>query len=489
MVLNLDPFFNPKAVALVGASDKLSSWGMIVSHNIVQNNYQGQFYPVNPHAEEVLGYPCYKSILDIPKEIKLDLIIIIIPAKYVLSILEQAKERGVYHVVIITAGFKESGEEGRILEEKITYFAQKHSIRIIGPNGMGIVSTRVNLSAVMWPVQGLKQGAMSFVSQSGNIGTIGITVASRRGIGLNAYVSAGNMADLSMSDYLEYFGKSDEKTEVIGLYVEGIQDSRRFVRLVKEISKTKPIIILKAGGTQAGSKAAASHTGAITGSDEVFRDILENAGAIVVETLDQMFDLVLVASRWFGSKWKYPRGKVVILTRGGGWGVMAADACSRNGINLLPLSKKAFSRIDALLPSFWSKGNPIDTVASLDLNNIQEIIRIVFEDMPEVEALFLLGVGSFSYLANLAKESPLIPDEQKTQLDIISKIEIDLFQKIISLSEEYHKPILITTLLSHENSPAVQYLESQDYPIFPSPARMVHAFRYMVNYYQWCQRI
>ncbi|UCG89540.1 MAG: CoA-binding protein [Candidatus Heimdallarchaeota archaeon] len=483
----MKPIFEPQAIALVGASDKLSSWGFIVAHNIVQNNYSGQFFPVNPKREEILGYKSYPSILDIPKEVKLDLVIIIIPAKFVLSILEQAKQRGVHHAVIITAGFRESGEEGRELEEKITTYAQQNDIRLIGPNGMGIVSTRVNLTAVMWPVAGLKQGDMAFISQSGNIGTIGLTVASRRGIGLNVYVSAGNMADLVMADYLEFFGKHDSRTKVIGLYVEGIQHPKRFVNLVKEISKSKPIIILKAGGTVSGRQAALSHTGAITGDDQVFRDILEHAGAIIVDSLDEMFDLVLVFSRW--AEMKFPRGKVVIVTRGGGWGVMAADACSRQGINLEPLNKNAYERIDKLLPPYWSKGNPIDTVASLNLNDVKEIIQIIFDEMPPVEAIFLLGVGGIAYLANLAKQSPFIPDENKDQLDFISDLEVNLFKEILKLSRSYGKPILVTSLLTAHNSPSIQFLEAQDYPIFSNPARMVQAFRYMVNYYRWRQRI
>jgi acyl-CoA synthetase (NDP forming) len=487
MSFNLDPFFNPRAVALVGASDKLSSWGFIVAHNIVQNNYTGDFFPVHPKKKEILGFKAYPTILEIPDDVHLDLVIIIIPARYVLSILEQVKQRGVHHVVIITAGFKESGEEGRKLEEKISAYAHQNNIQLIGPNGMGVVSTRVNLTAVMWPVTSLKQGDMAFVSQSGNIGTIGLTVASRRGIGLNVYVSAGNMADLTMSDYLEYFGKHDSKTKVIGLYIEGIQNPRRFVRLVKEISKSKPVIILKAGGTSAGSRAALSHTGAITGDDRVFRDILEHAGAVIVDSLDEMFDLVLVFSRW--AHMKFPRGKVVILTRGGGWGVMAADACSRLGINLEPLSEKAYERIDKLLPSYWSKGNPIDTVASLNLNDIREIIEIIFNEMPAVEAVFLLGVGGIAYLANLAKDSPFIHKDQIEQLDFISNIEVNMFKDVLELSQTYNKPILITTLLTAQNSPSILFLDSQDYPIFPTPARMVRAFRYMVNFYKWRHRI
>ena len=489
MVLNLDLFFNPQTVALVGASDKLSSWGFMVAHNMIFNNFQGEFFPVHPRSKEVLGYKAYPTILDIPEEIKLDLIIIIIPAKHVLSILEQSNQRGVRHVVIITAGFKEIGEEGRKLEEVITDYAHQHNIRLIGPNGMGIVSTRVSLTATMWPVINLKKGNMTFVSQSGNIGTIGIAVAARRGIGLNAYVSAGNMADLTMADYLQYFGNEDDHTKVIGMYVEGIQDSRRFVGLVKKISKKKPVILLKAGGTSAGRKAAASHTGAITGDDEVFRNILRSSGAIIVDSLDEMFDLTLVFTKWFGNEWNFPRGKVIILTRGGGWGVMCADQCSKHGITLEPLNKQVYDRIDAVLPPFWSKGNPIDTVASLNLTDVQEIVQAIFEEMPKVEAIFLLGVGGFSYLANLAKQSPHIPDDQKMQLSSIEDIEINLFKDIIQLSQDYSKPVLITTLLSHENSPGVKYLESQDYPIFPSPDRMVKAFRHLVDYYEWCQRI
>ncbi|MFW9856438.1 MAG: acetate--CoA ligase family protein [Candidatus Thorarchaeota archaeon] len=487
MNLDLEPFFNPEAIALVGASPKLSSWGFLVALNIIQNNYTGQFFPVHPTAKEVFGYTVYPTILEIPPDVRLDLVIIIIPARFVLSILEQCHARKVKHVVIITGGFRETGEAGRLLEKQIGTYARKHNIRLIGPNGMGIVSTRVNLNAVMWPVYGLRKGVMSFISQSGNIGTIGISVASRRGIGLNTYVSAGNMADLVMSDFLEYFGLHDDKTKILGFYVEGIRDSRRFVRLVRKVSKKKPIILLKAGGTPAGKRAALSHTGAISGDDWVFKNILESAGAIMVDSLEEMFDLVLAFSKWIGPQWKFSKGKVVILTRGGGWGVMASDACSRHGIILEQLNERIIKRINEILPPFWSHGNPIDTVASLDLSNVVDIIRGIFEEMPEVEAVLLLGVGSFSYLASLAMDSPLVPDEHKPSLEMIGELETSMFKSILELSEKYTRPVLITTLLSGINSPAVRYLESHDYPVFATPERMVRAFRRLVNYYNYCQ--
>ena len=487
MTLNLEPFFNPQSIALVGASNNISSWGFIVAHNIIQNNYTGSFFPINPNRKEVLGYKAYPTILDIPEENKIDVVIIIIPAIKVLTILEHVAQRHIHHVVIITGGFKESGEEGIQLENDVLAFARSHDIRIIGPNGMGIVSTRVQLTAVMWPVKNLKKGGLAFISQSGNIGTIGISVASRRGIGLNTYVSAGNMADLTIADYLEYFGKYDDQTKVVGLYVEGIQDARRFVDLVKEISKQKPVIILKAGGSKAGRIAAHSHTGAITGDDAVFRDVLQNAGGIIVNTLDEMFDLFVAFSKWID--WSFPRGKVVVLTLGGGWGVITADACSHHGIYLDPLSKNAFDKINDLLPPFWSKGNPIDTVASLNLNSLSEIMEIIFQEMPETEAIFLLGIGGFSFLANLAKSSPLIPEEDKASLDFIIEGEIELFKQILALSDDHNKPILITTLLQPDDSPAVAFLQQENYPIFSSPGNMVQVFRYMVDHYSWKQRI
>ncbi|MHA1975526.1 MAG: acetate--CoA ligase family protein [Candidatus Hodarchaeales archaeon] len=487
MDLDLDPFFNPKSIALVGASNNISSWGFIVAHNIIQNNYTGSFYPINPSSNKILGYTAYPTILDVPQKVKIDLVIIIIPAAKVLSILKQMARRNIHHVVIISGGFKESGEEGELLEQDVYRFAKKNHIRIIGPNGMGIVSTRVNLTAVMWPVKELKQGGLAFISQSGNIGTIGISVASRRGIGLNTYVSAGNMVDLTITDYLEYFGKYDKTTQVIGLYVEGIQDARRFASLVKEISKIKPVIILKAGGTKAGRRAAHSHTGAITGDDAVFKNILQNAGSIIVNSLEEMFDLFLAFSNWVD--WTFPRGKVVILTLGGGWGVMAADECSRHGITLETLSEKAFEKINALLPPFWSKGNPIDTVASLNLDSLREIMLIVFEEMPQVEAILLLGIGGFSFLANLAKSSPLIPEDDKANLDFIIQAEVELFKEILALSNRFQKPVLITTLLVPADSPGVKYLQSQNYPLFSSPAKMVQVFRYMVNHFKWKNRI
>jgi len=484
---DLTPFFDPKAIALVGASDQLPSWGFRVAHNIIINDYAGEFFPISLKKSEILGFKAYPTILDIPKDIKLDLVIIIIPAIQVLGILEQCKTRGVNHVVIISGGFKESGKAGLELEKKIVSFARTNNIRIIGPNGMGIVSTRVHLYAVMWPTEGLKHGGLTFVSQSGNIGTIGISVASKRGIGLNVYVSAGNMADLSMSDFLEYFGKYDSKTKAIGFYMEGIEDARRFVRLTREISKTKPIIILKAGGSKAGRLAAKSHTGAIAGDDLVFKQVMESAGAILVESLEEMFDLFLGFSRWID--WNFPRGKVVILTLGGGWGVMTADSCSKHGITLVPLNKRVYDRINTILPPFWSKGNPIDTVASINLNSLKEIIEAIMEEMENIEAIFLLGIGGFSFVANLAKKSPLIPEEQKRDFDMIIAGEVSLFQKIISISQKFRKPILITTLLTSEDSPAVQYLNSQNYPIFTNPEKMVRVFRYIVNYYKWRNRL
>jgi acetyltransferase len=484
--MDLSGFLNPRNVALVGASNRLSSWGFIVLHNIISNNYQGKIFPVNPRVKEILGLPTYSTILEIPPEEELDLVIIIIRAPLVKSILEQCTQRGVKNVVVISGGFRESGEEGAKLEDELVTYAQSHGIHFIGPNGMGIVTTRVGLTAVMWPVQGLKPGGFTLVSQSGNIGTIGLSVASNRGIGLSCYISGGNFADLQIEDYLEYLGKHDSQTKVIGLYLEGVTDGRRFVTLVEEISKIKPIIILKAGGTEAGRKAALSHTGAITGDDDLFKQILQSAGAVVVDTLEEMFDLVLAFENWRNYHFLY--SKVAILTRGGGWGVMTSDACSRYGVQLAPLTKRAYKRIDEILPPFWSRGNPIDTVADLNLRNLGEIIQILFEEMLDIDAIFLLGVGGISFLAQQAKQSPYISNDNQEMLDRVSVAETSLLIKITKFSRQYEKPVFITTLLTPENSPAIAKLSSQDYPVFRSPLGMVKCYRHLVDYYKWRQQ-
>ncbi len=484
--MDLSGFLNPRNIALVGASNRLSSWGFIILHNIISNNYRGKIFPINPRTKEILGLQAYSTILEIPPEEELDLVIIIIRASLVKSILEQCTQRGVKNVVVISGGFRESGEEGAKLEEELVTYAQSHGIHFIGPNGMGIVTTRVGLTAVMWPVQGLKPGGFTLVSQSGNIGTIGLSVASNRGIGLSCYISGGNFADLQIEDYLEYLGKHDSQTKVIGLYLEGVLDGRRFATLVEEISKIKPIIILKAGGTVAGRKAALSHTGAITGDDEVFKQILKAAGAIVVDTLEEMFDLVLAFENW--RNYHFLHNKIVILTRGGGWGVMTSDACSRYDVQVPSLSTKAYQRINELLPPYWSRGNPIDTVADLNLRNLRDIIQILFDEMLDIDAIFLLGVGGISFLAQLAQKSPLISEENQELLDRISAAETSLFSQIIKFSKQYQKPIMITTLLTPENSPAVAKLSSQDYPVFRSPRGMVKCFRHLADYYKWRQQ-
>ncbi|MFX0094595.1 MAG: acetate--CoA ligase family protein [Candidatus Hodarchaeota archaeon] len=485
--VNLDKFFYPKGVAVVGATPNIAKWGFSVIHNIVINNYKEELYPVNinPEITEIFNYKVYRSILDIPRDKPLDLVIIIIPAKFVLQIFEQCVQRNVKQVVVITAGFREHGGEGIERENALKAYAQEHGIRFVGPNGMGICAMQVNLVAVMFPSRELKKGGLSFISQSGNIGTIGISVASQRGIGINTYVSAGNMADLDICDYLEYFG-GDKSSKIIGVYIEGVEDGRRLINLCKQISKKKPIIILKkGGGGEAARKAALSHTGAISGSDEMFKALLRSAGAILVDTLDEMFDLALAFQRWDVSQYKFQKKQVVILTLGGGWGVMAADACDRHGIQLVDLPENAIQRINKLLPAYWSKGNPIDTVAVIDLKVIGKILKILLEEVQEAEAIFLLGVGGMGYIARMAKTSPYMDEENFQLLDLISMLEENLFENILALSVESKKAILITSLLPPQVSPAISFLKKENYPVFTDPDRMVKCYVRITDYMKW----
>ncbi|MFX0066567.1 MAG: acetate--CoA ligase family protein [Candidatus Hermodarchaeota archaeon] len=486
--INLNKLFNPRGVAVVGATTNITKWGFTIFHNVVNNNYSGELYPVNtnPSITEIFGFKVYRSILDIPQDRPLDLVIIVIPAKYVLQVFEQCKQRNVKDVVVISAGFREHGGEGIELENQLKAYAQAHGIRFVGPNGMGICAMQTNLIAVMWPTKDLKQGGLSLASQSGNIGTIGISIASQRGIGLNNFVSVGNMTDLDICDYLEYFGEVDDKTEIIGLYVEGIEDGRRFINLCKRISKKKPVIILKrGGGGESARKAAISHTGAISGSDELFKALVTSAGAIFVDSLDEMFDLALAFQRWDVEHYKFQNKKVVILTLGGGWGVMTADACDRYNIELVDLPPEALNRISEMLPPYWSKGNPIDTVALLDLKVIGKILKILLEEVPEADAIFLLGIGGMGYVAKMARTSPYINEENLQVLDFGAMMEENLFENVLTLSAEWKKAIFITSLLTPEISSAIAYLKEENYPVFTSPDKMVRCYVHITDYMKW----
>ncbi len=365
---SLEPLFNPKSVAIVGASHHEGKIGNIVVRNIVASGYKGKVYLINPKGGEILGLPVYKSIDDIPE---VDLSIIVVPAKIAVELAEKVAMKSKY-IIVITSGFSEVGNiDG---ERKLVENAKKHGARILGPNVFGIFSAKAPINATFGPAE-IKKGNIGVVSQSGALGIAMIGKAAEDNLGLSSIVSIGNKADLSEVEILSYLFQ-DKLTKVIFMYMEGLENGREFMEIVKKKPEEKKIIALKAGRSKAGARAVASHTGSLAGSDEIFDAAFRQAGIIRAYSLEDAFNWVAtIASS------PPPKGKnVVIITNGGGLGVVAADACEKYGLKLyddIEMLKKTFEDV---MPEFGSYKNPIDLTGQAGAREYELALKRAFED-------------------------------------------------------------------------------------------------------------
>lgn len=388
--------FNPRSMAVVGASANPAKWGNIIATNILRNGYRGRLFLVNPKGGTVHGLPVYPSLEEIGEEV--DLAMMAIPAERVESTLDDCARAGVRVIIVISGGFSESSSEGRSLEENLVLAARDRGIRVVGPNTMGIYSAPWSLSALMPPVKP-RPGRIAFAAQSGNLGTQMLGWGSFRGVGFSRFVCVGNQGDLDFADYIEYFSR-DEETEVILLYVEGFKRPRRVLELAREVSRRKPIVIYKAGTTEAGRKAAASHSAAMAGSREIYGGMIRQGGMIEAQTTEEMLDFsdALV-------KMPVPAGRrVAILSWGGGWGVVEADLCERGGLEVPPLPAEVREQLDAVLPPYWSKGNPVDMVGIVNLEHHKRCLEILAA-CPAFDMVISLGTVNAATAFGLT-ESP-----------------------------------------------------------------------------------
>ena len=308
---NLDLLFNPRQVALIGASGTPGKWGFFIFLNILKGNYQGTIYPVNARAKEVLGVPCLAKVEDLPGPV--DLAVIATPAETVPGLIEACGAKGIHNLIVITSDFSETGPEGAKLERRVVDQARHFGMRLVGPNTMGLFSAQSSLHALMPPVEPLK-GPVSMFSQSGNVGTQFLAWGVDSGIGFEKFVSSGNEGDLTCVDYLKYFS-ADEATRIIIAYLEGVDPDSDFLPVARQVSRRKPVVIFKGGRTRAGSRAAAAHSGALAGSYKIYQAVFRQAGLIEAATTQEIMDCTKALATY-----PIPRGKrVAILTRGGGW--------------------------------------------------------------------------------------------------------------------------------------------------------------------------
>ncbi|MBU0995660.1 MAG: CoA-binding protein [Proteobacteria bacterium] len=477
---DLDLLFNPRSLAMIGASGTPGKWGYIILLNILKGNYKGKVFPVNPKSDAIFGIPCHKTITDIKDDI--DLAVIATPASSVPGVIDSCGQKNIKNIIVITADFSESGPAGKQLEKEVVNKISKYGMRLVGPNTMGIFSARSSLHILM-PTIIPSHGPVSMFSQSGNVGVQMLAYGKQQNVGFEKFVSSGNEADLSAIDYLNYF-YSDKDTRVILGYIEGFEENSTFLQVAKTISKEKPIIVLKGGRTEAGSKAAASHTGSMAGSSRINKAIFRQAGITETASSQELIDCAKAFVNY-----PLPKGnRVGIITRGGGWGVLTSDACAENGLEVPPLSADLISKMDNLLPKYWSRGNPVDLVASI-MNDPLPACLEMLANWDGVDSIICLGSGFSSFGFEYAKDL----EGSKELLDTLKRIS-DLFQMRTQQADPVFK--IIGQLVQSTGKPIVSVaLGSEDmlgknvdqYGIvsFPTPGRAVRVLKHMNQYRQF----
>jgi acetate---CoA ligase (ADP-forming) len=453
---NLDTLFAPRSVAVIGASNRQGSVGRAIFTNILLNEYAGTVYPVNPKDRSISGVRSYPSVQDLPESV--DVAVVVVPAAIVPEVTEECGKKGVKSLIIISAGFKEVGHDGAVLESQVTALARKYSMRMIGPNCLGTINTdpqvRLNASfASQMPLQ----GSIAFASQSGAVGEAVIDYAASQGIGFSKFISVGNKADVNENDVLEYL-QTDQQTKVILLYIEDIVNGRKFVDTVTRVTQDKPIIAVKAGVSPEGAKAASSHTGALAGSDEAYNAILIQSGVIRVESIIDLFDY----ARAF-AKQPPPRGnRVAIITNGGGPGIMATDASVRYGLQISQFSEATKTKLRAGLPKEASVNNPIDLIGDAQADRYELALQALQDESVDC-GLVLLTPQAMVDLKRVA-------------------------ETIATVGPRTGKTILTSILGLTDITPAVEVLESNNIPHYIFPESAVRALAAMYEYQRWVMR-
>jgi acetyltransferase len=377
----LDAIFRPETVAVVGASDRPGSVGRTIMWNLISNPFGGTVYPVNARRQNVLGIKAYPSVSEVPERV--DLAVIAAPAPTVPGIIRECVESGVEGAIIISAGFRETGPEGAELERQVLEEARRGRMRIVGPNCLGVMNPTTGLNATFAGAMA-RPGNVGFLSQSGALMTAVLDRSFMENVGFSAFVSVGSMMDLGWGDLIYYLG-DDPRTESIVVYMESVGDARSFLSAAREVALTKPIIVIKAGRTAAASYAAASHTGSLTGSDEVLDAAFMRSGVLRVDNISDLFDMAETLG-----KQPRPKGpRLTILTNAGGPGVLATDALIAGGGGLAEISPETMQELNNFLPAPWSHGNPIDVLGDADPERYAKTLETAAKD-PESDGLLVV---------------------------------------------------------------------------------------------------
>ncbi|NWF76277.1 MAG: acetate--CoA ligase family protein [Nitrospirae bacterium] len=451
----LDNFFKPKSIAVIGASRTPGKVGYDILKNIVQYGFDGKVYPINPGASEILGKKTFPTIIDVPENI--DLAIIVVPAKNVLEVIEQCGKKKIDSAIIITAGFRESGLEGNKLEQELIRTAEKSGVRFIGPNCLGLIDchSRVNASfAAGMP----EKGNIGFFSQSGALCLAVLDRALPDEIGFSKFISMGNKADITDTDIMLALAE-DENTKVIIGYIEGVSDGRKFMEVASQVTRKKPLIILKAGITSSGAKAASSHTGALAGREAAFDAAFKQSGIIRAHTINELFNYAIA----FANQ-PLPRGpNVAIITNSGGPGILAADACDKAGLQLIPLHKELVDELRTFLPPVASFYNPIDILGDSGADRYDKAINTVLKD-ERINGLIVLLTPT------------AVVNVQDTAMSIVN------------ITRLIDRPILTSFMGKKTTEQANKILTKYNVPNYNYPEDAVATFHAMYHYNVWIKK-
>ena len=454
--MSFESFFSPKSVAIVGASRQKSKVGYEILSNMIGAGYKGKIYPVNPQADTIEGLKCYpdlETIGQVP-----ELVIIIVPAKIVPAVMQQCVNVGTKAVIIITAGFKEVGKEGRELEEQIIQIARQAGIRVIGPNCLGVIAPANNLNASFGGALPAA-GATGYLSQSGALLAAILDMANANGIGFSKLISIGNKADVDELDLIKALGE-DRDTKVIAGYLESITDGNAFVSQAELISNNKPILLMKSGGTAAGAKAASSHTGSLAGSETAYECVFERAGIIRCGSIKEQFDY----AQAFANQ-PLPAGPgVAVITNAGGPGIMAADAIEREGLSFAKLNDETINKLASGLPAAANLYNPIDVLGDALADRYEFALDVVFDD-PNVDTILVL-----------------LTPQAMTESAAASEAVV----KVAHLKPA--KPILACFLGADKVEDGVRILREGGIPQIDCPESAVATIKVMTDYVRWRSR-
>ena len=446
----LKELFNPESVAVIGASRTKGKVGRAVLENLL-NDFKGNIIPINPKSDDILGLPCYSTISDVPGNINVDLAVIVIPARFVPDAIDECGQAGVKNVIVISAGFKESGVEGAKLERECVAIATKYGMRMLGPNCLGLIDTTSNLNA-SFAASMAHSGNIALMSQSGAICTATLDWADAKEVGFSKFVSLGNKADVTENDLLLEFA-DDDSTAVITAYLEGIKDGPQFMDIARRVSKIKPIIVLKSGRTAVGSRAVSSHTGTLAGSDEAYNAAFSQSGVIRADSVEDMLDY----ARAFSSQ-PIPRSKnIAILTNAGGLGILTADACSTAGLSLSSFEENTILRLRERLPPAANFYNPVDVLGDASAELYGYALEVLLDDK-NVDGIILLT-------------SP----QAMTAVDEIATI-------VAEKSDLSKKPILCSFVGGTMIAEGEQILNSRHIPNYSFPERAVASMRTLCAY-------